>query len=578
MRDGGLPADPRARARRGGECPGAPIKRQRIAVDKPGGVENLESGKRAGRPADARPRPAIGSVASRIVLFVFVATFATATLVSWVSIESSAGALRGMIDRLYPLSLTHAAMRLDPWIQNIRIQLEHSVHQCGDESFEPSPDALAALDGMALYDESGAVLRSWGRVPDGADAARASTERVASLEPEPGHFALAVATHPSMDGHVLVGIASLERIVPMFASELPTPETLIALVDGAGRILVQAGRPPGDVPIRVLALERLHAHGVLREASVNGVHSIGAAQPVALLDWHVAILTPFDAAYSSELAAVKQIFLIDLGIILLFSFIAYRVASRLMGPIGSLSESARRVAEGEYGVQIPRVHTRDEIGMLSRTLHEMVDEQKRQREEIERANRRLKDRNASLEQANEVLNQLSITDGLTKLHNHRFFQDHLTREIRRVARTGEPLSILLLDLDDFKRLNDRHGHAAGDEILARIAQILMFGVRGNDLCARYGGEEFVVLAPNTEVEGARTLAEKLRTAISESSFIVDDSMRPLHVTVSIGVARYAGDRKRFFQKADQALYVAKAQGKDCVVVHADDEGEARSRS
>ena len=87
----------------------------------------------------------------------------------------------------------------------------------------------------------------------------------------------------------------------------------------------------------------------------------------------------------------------------------------------------------------------------------------------------------------------------------------------------------MIDIDDFKRLNDRLGHAAGDEILARIAQILNGAVRGSDLCARYGGEEFVILAPGTDTPGAYALAEKVRTAIAESSFIVDDSLRPLRV-------------------------------------------------
>src|SRR3970282_2723275 len=97
---------------------------------------------------------------------------------------------------------------------------------------------------------------------------------------------------------------------------------------------------------------------------------------------------------------------------------------------------------------------------------------RRQQSEIEAVNLDLRGRNAELQQANETFEQLSITDGLTKLHNHRFFQDHLTREILRVGRSGEPLSMLLVDLDDFKQLNDRLGHAAGDELLAELARIL----------------------------------------------------------------------------------------------------------
>jgi two-component system cell cycle response regulator len=126
--------------------------------------------------------------------------------------------------------------------------------------------------------------------------------------------------------------------------------------------------------------------------------------------------------------------------------------------------------------------------------------------------------------------------------------------------------MLLVDLDDFKQLNDRLGHAAGDELLAGLARILNQSVRATDLLARYGGEEFVVLTPETDLSGAHRLAEKIRTTVAESSFILDDSLRPVRVTVSIGVAQFAGNRKAFFKAADRALYRAKDLGKNCVVV------------
>jgi diguanylate cyclase (GGDEF)-like protein len=370
-----------------------------------------------------------------------------------------------------------------------------------------------------------------------------------------------------------VAVVSLARLVPLFEVELPSDDALIALVDGNGRVLARAGRSPGAAPLDTIAVQALHSRGALREIELAGQHVIGASQPIALLDWHVVIITPFESAYASVLSVVKRVFLIDLGIILVFSFLAYRVTARVVRPIGQLCEAVRRVVEGHNELEIPEVASRDEIGLLTRTFNDMIQAQRSQRHEIEKTNRHLKEQNYRLEVANEQLNQLSITDGLTKLHNHRFFQDHLTREIRRVERTEEPLSILIVDIDDFKRLNDRFGHAAGDEILTRIAQILHGAVRGTDLCARYGGEEFVVLAPGTDTAGAYQLAEKVRTAIAESSFIVDDSLRPQRVTVSIGVAAFCGNRKRFFQKADQALYRAKADGKNCVWVHEDDQPE-----
>jgi len=130
--------------------------------------------------------------------------------------------------------------------------------------------------------------------------------------------------------------------------------------------------------------------------------------------------------------------------------------------------------------------------------------------------------------------------------------------------------MLMADIDDFKRLNDRFGHAAGDDLLVGLARVMMEMARSSDLLARYGGEEFVVLAPNTDLAGAYQLAEKLRTKIAETSFIVDDSLRPMRVTISIGVAQYEGDRKAFFQATDRALYRAKAEGKNCVVTDADE--------
>jgi diguanylate cyclase len=339
-------------------------------------------------------------------------------------------------------------------------------------------------------------------------------------------------------------------------------------VDGTGRVLVAAGAgPPDHIDLAIMAeIEE----GELDGHEANGRYLIGTVQALGLLDWQVVIQAPFDAAFAPMLAIVTRILLIDLGIILFFSALAYRVTAKMVKPIENLSESARRIAQGQIDSEIPEPDTLDEIGLLTHTFNDMMRQLRHYHDEIKTANRDLTDQNTRLQQMNEVLSQLSITDGLTKLHNHRFFQDHLTREIKRVNRTREPLSMLLIDLDDFKKFNDRFGHAAGDELLSRIARILNGAVRESDLLARYGGEEFVILASNTDIEGAQGLAEKVRTEIAESSFILDDSLRPMRVTVSIGVAEFLGNRKRFFQEADEALYSAKGAGKNCVVVFEQD--------
>jgi diguanylate cyclase (GGDEF)-like protein len=531
-------------------------------------VNTAASQEPASDPAGDRPAPWSG-LASKLILFVFASTFITATIVSWISIQSASASLRGVIDRLYPLSLDHAAQRIEPWVCQVRLQLEYAARHRDPGTVLASRSDL--LDGLAVYAADGSREAAWGTAPNQARAALRAKERVAVVRLATGGWALAVAPLvPSAGGSELVAIVSLARLAPLLEVELPNESSMLALVDGDGHVLVRAGKPPGGAALEKIDVKALHSRGALRETQFAGEHVIAAAQRVALLDWNVAIVTPFETAYASAISVVTRVFAIDLCIILAFSIIAYRITARVVRPIGQLSEAVRRVMLGQAELEIPEVSSRDEIGLLTRTFNDMIQQQRAQREEIEEANRHLKDRNLRLQQANEVLNQLSITDGLTRLHNHRFFQDHLTREIRRVERTQEPLAILVIDIDDFKRLNDRLGHAAGDEILARIAQILNGAVRGSDLCARYGGEEFVILAPGTDTHGAYALAEKVRTAIAESSFIVDDSLRPLRVTVSVGVAAFTGNRKRFFQKADQALYRAKADGKNCVIVHEDD--------
>ena len=165
--------------------------------------------------------------------------------------------------------------------------------------------------------------------------------------------------------------------------------------------------------------------------------------------------------------------------------------------------------------------------MVDRLRRHQVELQRKQ-EQIERANTDLTRANEELHRSNEILEQLSFTDGLTHLHNHRYFQDRMRLEAKRTDRSREPLALLLIDIDHFKALNDRHGHAAGDEVLRRVSTILDHNARETDLVARYGGEEFAVLAPRTDTtEGssgsrpwncASAIACRMRSASSWAPF------------------------------------------------------------
>lgn len=202
-----------------------------------------------------------------------------------------------------------------------------------------------------------------------------------------------------------------------------------------------------------------------------------------------------------------------------------------------------RISAGEKSVAIPEPASNDEIGLLTQAFNSMTHRLDAKTKELER---------------------LSTTDGLTKLYNHRYFQERLSQEVNRVEESGHSVALVLCDIDRFKQWNDQYGHAKGDEILSKIADTLKSNSRGSDLVARYGGDEFVILAPDTNLEGALVLAEKLRSSVAQASILGSGDNEYKSPTISTGVSVYSGSREALFEEADRALYSAKNSGRDCV--------------
>lgn len=175
--------------------------------------------------------------------------------------------------------------------------------------------------------------------------------------------------------------------------------------------------------------------------------------------------------------------------------------------------------------------------------------------------------NSELREANRILEKLAASDSLTELANRRNFFEQADAEVQRAHRYGHPLALQMLDLDHFKSINDHFGHAAGDEVLRRIAGVLRANLRHNDLAARIGGEEFVILLPETQLADAAQHAERLRKAIAGLRIPFEQSM--LSVTVSIGVAALdTGELspEPMLMRADSGLYRAKQDGRNRVQV------------
>ncbi len=544
------------------------------------------------------------SVPSRIIFFVLAATLVTSLVVTWVSVGWIHAFLNQRIEQKFPSILRGAVERLDLWYAHRTLDLQtfarrdlllqSLARRAGGRTRRS--EARAYLDiilqrfnqyeSLFVLDLAGKTILAVGEEVPIPAALRSRLAGVANPRVGDAHALgarhIQFASVPIEDSagrplgslHAVLRLASLD---PLLRLEGLGSSGQIFVAKGDGVLLIPASEDGEPKSLGRPQPEPNATPRVDQYTSEAGFTVVGSAVHFPRFGWTIAVEESYEEAFRPIFAVIRRVLSINLCVVLLISLVAYRITRSIVAPIEALSEGARRILKGEHDVVIPTPWRKDEIALLTRTFNDMVAklnanriELQLSRVEIEATNERLRFRNQELQHANEALSQLSITDGLTKLHNHRFFQDHLSREIKRAKRASDPLSLILIDIDDFKSLNDRHGHAGGDAVLRRIAEVMGALTRETDLLARYGGEEFALLASQTDLEGATALAQKIRMGVSETEFTVADNQPPMRVSVSIGVSAYRGDRSRFFNDADSALYDAKGSGKDCVIVAEED--------
>lgn len=263
--------------------------------------------------------------------------------------------------------------------------------------------------------------------------------------------------------------------------------------------------------------------------------------------WSIGVITNSEKIYS-EVSAKKHIIFVLSASLLLFAtagIIGWRIAL----PVQELTLTSISMSKGDFSNRV-KVNRKDEIGQLAHAFNDMA---------------------ASIQASHEELIKLSSTDGLTGLYNHREFQKRLEAEIRRAARYGYKLTLLMIDIDNFKKFNDTYGHQTGDTVLKSISSLILKAIRGSDFAARYGGEEFSIILPDSDAEDAFIFSDRLRNKINHIPVNVMGN-RTTHVTISIGVASFpedASDRKGLVDAADQALYFAKDAGRNTSILYRD---------
>jgi len=338
------------------------------------------------------------------------------------------------------------------------------------------------------------------------------------------------------------------------------------ILDGMGRFLTQP-RISEDPMIGVEGMQvPTRDPGVVvvsRRKSYGGRAVFSSITYLEETGWWLAYEEDYKAVMAPVLTTQTRIWVAVLLIGAMFILVAMKIVQSMMRPVHALKLGAQRINEGLVGVNIPR-DANDEIGLMIDTFNEMAKTITLSKAELQYKNKMLNSQNDQLQDMNRKLEELSVTDGLTGLFNHRHFWNILNTELTRVNLYQGDLALLLIDIDDFKRVNDQFGHAVGDLMLQSIARVMKETVRDTDIIARYGGEEFAILLPDTNRDGVENVSEKLRGNVESMRFKVPETDISISVTISVGVSVFKGNRREFFNAADRALYLSKSEGKNRV--------------
>lgn len=343
--------------------------------------------------------------------------------------------------------------------------------------------------------------------------------------------------------HALLGVM---RSV-LAASEDRGVNAIISLVAVDGRVLLTTAAPESPVAEdkRNLSAADRRVEQLLTYVRGDGETVVAMQAPVPGYPWMVLIEKRRDALFADIERTRNLTLLVVLGLVTLIGLLAWWLARGIIGPLRELTDAASQVAEDNLDVQIP-VRRKDELGFASKVFNDMVRQLKQSRMRLE---------------------LLSTIDSLTQLPNRKSLMGDFSAMLMRYQRHPRAFSLLMIDIDHFKVVNDEYGHLAGDEVLRHVASILREQMRQVDVVARYGGEEFIALLDETDNAAAQRVAERIRSKIAASHISYQGTL--IQVTVSIGVAEISGldeTREQLIDRADKAMYQAKQQGRNRVIL------------
>ncbi|HWP37943.1 MAG TPA: diguanylate cyclase [Gemmatimonadales bacterium] len=529
-----------------------------------------------GAVSSALSRARLTGIKNQLVAFTITATLLPGLATAWISYTQNRRSLIEKISQELVSAASQAAREVDLWtkgrLYELRVfgssyevseNLDRMQRGQGSQARVRLRDYLESVnervedyDELLVVDPSGRAVASSEsqpgaiRLPENWQR-RLRTDEVVVGDPYRDHdgvtrLAIAVPViAPS--GRFFGGIVARTNLKSMsqgLAGLKPGGSGHISIVDRSGVVI--AANVEADSMLPAAAAGRLRAAGdtAVEYRDARGVPVLGSLVEVPQVGWSVVAAIPRAVAYAQVTRLRNVTLLLLAALLVLVGALAYGLGALMVRPLNRLTRGAAQVAGGDLAVDLP-VTASGEIGYLTRVFNDMVVRLRESRRELER---------------------LSVTDILTGLSNRRHLLTALDQEIRRSARHERPCTVLMIDVDHFKRYNDTYGHLAGDEVLARVGKLLKEAVRVLDVPARYGGEEFAVVLSETDLEGGAEVAERIRTRVAQEQFTVEGGSAS--VTLSIGVASFPDQgetAQALLSAADAALYQAKKKGRNCVV-------------
>jgi diguanylate cyclase (GGDEF)-like protein len=349
------------------------------------------------------------------------------------------------------------------------------------------------------------------------------------------------------------------------ATPLP-PDGILSVIDVKGTVLARTPALKEHVGRKLWNPQVIEAilggsEGVLEAKGEDGVdwllaHQVVYTNPDGAFPLRVLITVPLHRVFAeANRALVRDLLGITLATLFLLVAAWFGAELLVLRKFRALLQTSERMRAGDLNARTGIVYGKEELGQLARAFDDMA---------------------GALQRREEMLQEQAISDPLTGLYNRRYLNEFLPRELARSGRSSQPVSVMLIDLDHFKRVNDSSGHDAGDIVLGAIGNLLRSNVRGSDIACRYGGEEFALILPETGAEPATRRAEDIRLAISalDLSYAGKSLGR---ITASFGIAVFPEDAQNtdeLLRVADVALYAAKGAGRNRVIVSQGRRGNA----